>query len=97
MKGNSENSLTLPCEVLGSLQSPLCHPGDVVDKLLQNLRLEHSSLEQPEPDTRKWIRFLAKCAKCLNRVDVVEHLREIVPAGTTGRCGTGIAIKCCCS
>jgi len=66
----------------------LCSPKDVVPKLLQNLKLEHTSLEQPEPETRKWIRCLARNAIFSNRLDVVKYLRQITPAGTTGRCDT---------
>ena len=85
--GHGETSLALPCL---TLQSQSCNPKDVVDELLQNLQLEHTSLEQPEPETRKWIRCLARNANCSNRLDVVKYLRQITPAGTTGRCDTGI-------
>jgi len=82
--GHSETSLVLPVDVLGILQSKTNNPKEVVDKLIENLQLEHTSLEQPEPETRKWIRCLARNAKYSNRRDVVEHLRQITPAGTTG-------------
>ena len=85
-----DTSLALPCEVLTTLQTQLCNPENVVDKLLQNLQLEKESLKQPEPETIKWIRCLARNANNLNRLDVVEHLRQITPAGTTGGCDTGI-------
>ena len=88
--GHGETSLALPCDVLGTLQTQSCNSKDVVDELLQNLQLEHTSLEQPEPETRKWIRCLARNAVCSNRLDVVKYLRQIKPAGTTGRCDTGI-------
>ena len=86
--GHFDTTLALPREVLTTLQSQLCSPKDVVDKLLQNLKLEHTSLEQPEPETRKWIRCLARNANCSNRLEVVKYLRQITPAGTTGRCDT---------
>ena len=89
--GHSETSLVLPVDVLGILQSKTNNPKEVVDKLIENLQLEHTSLEQPEPETRKWIRCLARNAKYSNRRDVVEHLRQITPPGTMGRCDTGIA------
>ncbi|KAL9958370.1 hypothetical protein ACROYT_G035376 [Oculina patagonica] len=83
-QGHCENSLTLPGNVLGCLQAPSYEPKDVVVKLLDDLQLEHTSLEQPDPETRKWIRCLARNAKWLNRLDVVKYLRQVTPAGTTG-------------
>ena len=47
--------------------------------------MDQSSLERPEPETKRMVRCLAKKAKYSNRLDVVEHLREVTPAGTTGR------------
>lgn len=88
--GHSETSLALPFDVLGILQSQTCKPREVVDKFIENLQLEHTSLKQPNPETRKWIRCLARNANCLNRLDVVEYLRQITAAGATGRCDTGI-------
>ncbi|XP_020614950.1 uncharacterized protein LOC110053100 isoform X2 [Orbicella faveolata] len=85
VQGHCDTSLALPCEVLTTLQSQLdSRPENVVDKFLQNLQLEYTSLEQPEPETRKWIRCLARKANDLNRLDVVKHLRQITPAGATG-------------
>lgn len=92
--GHCDTSFTLHREVLTTLQSQLCSPKDVVDKLLQNLKLEHTSLEQPEPETRKWIRCLTRNANCSSRLDVVKYLREITPAGTTGRCDTDNVRDC---
>ena len=89
--GHSETSLDLPPNVLGILQSKTCNPKEIVDKFIENLKLEHTSLEQPKPETRKWIRCLARNANCLNRLDVVKYLRQITAAGATGRCDTGIA------
>ena len=88
--GGSDSSLALPSDVLGTLQSKTYNPKEVVDRLMENLQLKQKSLEQPEPRTRKWIRDLARIAKCSNRLDVVQYLRNITPAGTTGRCETGI-------
>jgi len=88
--GHSDSSLVLPFDVVGALQSKTDDPKEVVEKLIENLQLEHTSLNQPEPETRKWIRCLARNANSLNRLDVVEYLRQITPAGTTGRCDTGI-------
>ena len=48
------------------------------------LQLEPASLISPEPDTKSMIRGLALRAKSEKRDDLVRHLREITPAGTTG-------------
>ena len=48
------------------------------------LQLEPASLISPEPETRSMIRGLALRAKSEKRDDLVRHLREITPAGTTG-------------
>ncbi|KAJ7369305.1 hypothetical protein OS493_039889, partial [Desmophyllum pertusum] len=82
--GHQDKSLALPSDILGSLQSQSCNSQDVVVQLQETLQLNRSSLEEPEPDTKGWIRCLAREAKCSDRLDVVKHLREIVPAGTTG-------------
>ena len=47
------------------------------------LQLEPASLVSPEPETRIMIRALALRAKSEKRDDLVRHLREITPAGTT--------------
>ena len=82
--GHQDKSLALPSDIVGSLQSQSCNAQDVVVQLQETLQLNCSSLEEPEPDTKGWIRCLAREAKCSKRLDVVKHLREIVPAGTTG-------------
>ena len=84
--GHNETSLVLPSDVLETLQSETCSSKEVVDRLIENRQLEHTALEQPDPETRKWIRCLASNAKDLERPDVVNYLRQITPAGTTGRC-----------
>ena len=48
------------------------------------LQLEPASLVSPEPETKSMIRGLALRAKSEKRDDLVRHLREITPAGTTG-------------
>lgn len=96
--GDSDTSLVLPCGVRGTLQTynpktgrKTYNPKEVVDKFLETLQLELTSLKQPEPETEKWIRCLARNANCSNRLDVVKYLREVSPAGTTGKCEIGIA------
>ena len=86
--GHSDTSLVLPFDVLETLQSETCDAKEVVDKLIESRQMERTSLEQPEPETRKWIRCLARNAKNSNKPDVVNYLRQITPAGTTGRCDT---------
>ena len=88
--GHSDTSLVLPFDVLETLQSETSSPKEVVDKLIENRQLEHTSLKQPDPETRKWIRCLGRNAKNSNRTDVVKYLRQVTPAGTTGRCDTCI-------
>ena len=48
------------------------------------LQLEPASLVSPEPETKSMIRGLSLRAKSEKRVDLVRHLREITPAGTSG-------------
>ena len=61
-----------------------CDANDVVTRLQESLSLEQASLEQPDPETKREIRYLCMKAKNANRLDVVKKLREIAPAGTTG-------------
>lgn len=80
-----EQGLALPCAVQNALLLQSCDPKDVVVRLQEELQLEKSSLENPVPETKEMIRCLARNAKCSNRLDVVKHLRDITPAGTTGK------------
>ena len=59
-------------------------PEEVVHQVKETLQLDQASLEHPEPEAKRLIRCLARKAKCYDRVDVVKHLRDITPAGTTG-------------
>ena len=47
------------------------------------LQLKATSMAIPEPETKSMIRGLALRAKSEKRDDLVRHLREITPAGTT--------------
>ena len=67
-----------------SVLSRSCDAKEVVLKLKESLRLDQTSLEKPDSETKQLIRCLARKAKDSNRSDVFEHLREIAPAGTTG-------------
>ena len=83
--GNGYESLVLPHKVSESLQLTSDPPKEVIDKLLHSLQLDDASLEDPKPETEKWIRCLTRDAKDRGRTDVVKYLREIMPAGTTGK------------
>ena len=76
--------LALPAGVLDSIQSQSCDPKEVVARLQECLQLNRTTLENPDPETKGWIRCLANTAKSERRVDVIKHLRTIAPSGTTG-------------
>ena len=84
--GIQEKTLAVRSSVFEHLSSKSCDAELVVSKLKETLQLDHASLEQPDSDTKKQIRCLAREASLCNRPDVVKYLREITPAGTTGEC-----------
>ncbi|KAL9967685.1 hypothetical protein ACROYT_G025970 [Oculina patagonica] len=84
-EGDSEQALVLPSGVLEALQLKTCDANGVVARLQESLSLKQASLEQPDPETKRQIRCLCMKAKTANRLDVVKKLREIAPAGTTGK------------
>lgn len=86
METAQERAVVLPCAVEDALLSQTCDAKDVVVRLQGDLHLKQVSLENPEPEPKRMIRCLARKAKCSNRLDVVKHLREVTPAGTTGKC-----------
>ena len=59
-------------------------PNEIVLQVTKCLQLEESALKEPTQETKDKVRGLARLLKRENRKDVVEHLRKIVPAGTTG-------------
>lgn len=61
-----------------------CDANDVVPRLQESLSIERTSLEQPNPETKRQIRCICMEAKNADRLDIVKKLREIAPAGTTG-------------
>ena len=87
-QGTKRKDLALPESIKTSIQSiPLNSGSDVRDIVIQfqeALQLEPASLASPEPETKSMIRVLALRAKSEKRDDLVRHLREITPAGTTG-------------
>ena len=80
-----EQVLVLPSGVLEALQLKTCDANDVVARLQESLSLTQASLAKPGPETKCLIRSLCMKARAGSRVDVVKKLREIAPAGTTGR------------
>ena len=76
--------MALPGKVVESLLSRSCDPKEIIRQLSEELQLNLDSLKRPEPETIRMIRCLARKAKSSNRFDVVRHLREITPDGTTG-------------
>ena len=70
--------------MLEALTTQTCDASKVVAQFQQSLSLENLALKQPDPDTKKRIRYLCLKAKTAKRLDVVKKLREITPAGTTG-------------
>ena len=90
---SEDKSLTLPGNVVESLASPSCDPKEIVLQLKENLHLDQTDLEQPTPETTRMIRCFAATAKDSKRIDVVKHLREITPAGTTGEFASSILLS----
>ena len=85
--GNQEKALAVRSSaVLQHLSSKSCDAKLVVSRLKETIQLDQASLEQPDSDAKKRIRFLAREASRCGRLDVVKHLKEITPAGTTGEC-----------
>ena len=84
--------LVLPAGVLDSIHSQSCDPKDVVVRLQECLQLNPTTMDNPNPETKRWVRCLANAAKSERRVDVVKYLRTIVPAGTTGELTTAVMV-----
>lgn len=82
--GIDERVLSLPSKALQTIMSQPCDSREIVLQLKDSLQLDQASLEQPDLGTKRLIRCLANKAKQSDRLDVVKHLRKIVPAGTTG-------------
>lgn len=80
--GQEESVLSLPDNVLKSVQT--MDKEDVVEEFKRSLRIGEASLQQPDEDTKRWVRCLFKTAARKDRDDLVQHLRQITPAGTTG-------------
>ena len=74
----------LPSKAIDKLMSQPFDSREVVIQLKDCLKLDEVSLENPGPETKRLIRYLANKAKQSNRPDVVRELREVTPAGTAG-------------
>ena len=79
-----DNSAALPRDVVQLLESRSCDSEEIVLQWMQNLNLDKVCLEQPTPETTRMMRCFSAEAKFSKRSDVVKHLRDIAPAGTTG-------------
>ena len=80
-----ENSAALPRDVVQLLELRLCDSEEIVLQWMQNLNLDKTCLEQPTPETTRMMRCFSAEAKMISKSsDVVKHLRDIAPAGTTG-------------
>ena len=82
---SERKEIAFPGELQESLLSQSCDGKDVVLHLKESMQLDQASLEKPDLETRTLIRRFARKAKDSKRLDVVQHLREITPAGTTGK------------
>ena len=69
--------------VLKSLQTT-CDAENVAALLAKSLELDEATLADPGLEKARLIRCLSMEAKSANRFDVVKHLRQKTPAGTTG-------------
>ena len=67
-----------------ALQLRKCDADGVVTLFHESLSLDLASLERPDPETKRQIRYICLKAKSTGRLDVVKRLLEIAPAGTTG-------------
>ena len=56
----------------------------MIPLLPESLKLDEATLADPGPEKTRLIRCLSMEAKNANRLDVVKHLRQLTPAGTTG-------------
>ena len=83
--GEGEQALVLPDGLVQALQLRTSNADDVVALFHKSLSLDLASLQQPDPETKRQIRCICLKAKSTDRLDVVKRLREIVPAGTTGK------------
>ena len=78
----SQELVVLPNDVMSLVRSS--EPNIIVLQVTKCLQLEESALKEPTQEIKHKVRCVARLLKKENRKDVVEQLRKIVPAGTTG-------------
>ncbi|XP_068688928.1 uncharacterized protein [Montipora foliosa] len=81
---SGERAIALPCKLVDSLSCQSSDCKQVVSQFQENLPCSEASLDNPDVETKALIRRFTREAICFDRLDVVQHLREITPAGTTG-------------
>ena len=81
-----EKAIVIPDKVSTALTSGSCDSEQVICQLKESFQLDQSSLEKPDSQTKQLIRCFARKAELSSRVDVINRLREMTPAGTTGAC-----------
>ena len=79
-----ERAIVLPCKLVESLSCQSSDCKQVLSQLQENLPCSEASLDNPDVGTKELIRRFTREAKYFGRLDVVQHLRGITPAGTTG-------------
>ena len=87
-----EKAIAIPDEVSTALTSRSCDSEQVICQLKESFQLDQSSLEKPDCQTKQLIRCFARKAELSNRVDVINRLREMTPAGTTGACRISLTL-----
>ena len=85
MLGEGATTLSVPGEIVDTLLAQSNDCKDFVRQLEDKLNLNDAALRDPNPDNKVLIRTLAKKANNAGRSDLVEELRKIVPARTTGK------------
>ena len=83
--GKGATTLSVPCEIVDTLLAQSNDCKDFVRQLEDKLNLNDAALRNPDPNNKAVIRTLARKANNAGRSDLVEELRKIVPAGTTGK------------
>ena len=82
--GEGATTLSVPGEIVDTLLAQSNDCKDFVRQLEDKLNLNDAALRNPDPNNKAVIRTLARKANNAGRSDLVEELRKIVPAGTTG-------------
>ena len=85
MLGEGATILSAPGEIVDTLLAPANDCKYFVRQLKDKFNLNDAALRNLDPDNKVLIRAIARKANNAGRSDVVEELRKIVPAGTTGK------------